>query len=97
MNIPKNVQICECWARDGIQGHPQIIPTEKKIEIINRMIDVGFKRIEVTSFSHPKLLPQFADCLDVLKGINRKNSDVSFIAIVPNEKALDRLLDNRPF
>ena len=45
MNIPKNVRICECWARDGIQGHPQIIPTEKKIEIINRMIDVGLKRI----------------------------------------------------
>lgn len=93
MNIPKNVRICECWARDGIQGHPQIIPTEKKIEIINRLIDVGFKRIEVTSFSHPKLVPQFADCLDVLKGINRKNGDVAFIAIVPNEKALDRLLE----
>ncbi len=92
MGIPKAVNICECWARDGIQGHPKIIPTEKKIEMINRMMDIGFKRVEVTSFSHPKLLPQFADCLDVLKGVNRRD-DINFIAIVPNEKALERLFD----
>jgi len=92
MNLPEKVNICECWARDGIQGEAQFIPTEKKIELINRMIDIGFKRIEVTSFSHPKLVPQFADGMEVLKGIQRSNG-VTFIAIVPNDKALDRLMD----
>ncbi len=92
MKLPNKVRICECWARDGIQGESKFIPTEKKIEQINRMIAIGFKRLEVTSFSHPKLVPQFADSLEVLKGVNRQDG-VSFIAIVPNDKALDRLME----
>ena len=89
--LPERVNICECWARDGLQGWDQFIPTEKKITILNRMVDLGFKRIEVTSFAHPKLIPQFSDSLEVLKGIKRP-PDVTFIAIVPNDKGLDRLL-----
>lgn len=90
--LPERVHICECWARDGLQGEDQFIPTEKKIAMINRLIEVGFKRIEVTSFAHPKLIKQFADALEVLQGIQRPK-DVTFIAIVPNDKGLDRLLD----
>jgi len=90
--LPEQVYICECWARDGLQGEDQFIPTEKKIAIINRMVEIGFKRIEATSFAHPKLIKQFADSLEVLQGINRLK-DVTFIAIIPNDKALDRLLD----
>ncbi|MGB9697755.1 MAG: hydroxymethylglutaryl-CoA lyase [Thermodesulfobacteriota bacterium] len=90
--LPERVHICECWARDGLQGEDQFIPTEKKILMINRLIEVGFKRIEVTSFAHPKLIKQFADALEVLKGIQRPE-DVTFIAIVPNDKGLDRLLE----
>jgi hydroxymethylglutaryl-CoA lyase len=93
-NLPKKVNICECWARDGIQGEDQFIPTETKIEVINHLARVGFTRIEVTSFSHPKLVKQFADAGEALKGIDRP-AGVSYIAIVPNEKALDRLLDCR--
>ena len=90
--MPERVDICECWARDGLQGEDQFIPTEKKIAIINRMVDIGFKRIEATSFAHPKLIPQFSDSLEVLKGI-RRPPDVTYIAIIPNDKALERLLD----
>src|SRR5512139_3808270 len=90
--IPERVNICECWARDGLQGEDQFIPTEKKIAIINRMVDIGFKRIEATSFAHPKLIRQFSDSLEVLKGIKRP-PDVTFIAIIPNDKGLDRLLE----
>ena len=90
--MPERVDICECWARDGLQGEDQFIPTEKKIAIINRMVDVGFKRIEATSFAHPKLIRQFSDSLEVLKGI-RRPPDVTYIAIIPNDKGLDRLLE----
>lgn len=92
MNLPERADICECWARDGLQGEMQFIPTEKKIAMINRLVDIGFKRIEVTSFAHPRLVPQFADALEVLRGIKRP-SDTTFIAIIPNDKALDRLLE----
>jgi hydroxymethylglutaryl-CoA lyase len=90
--MPQRVNICECWARDGLQGEDQFIPTEKKITIINRMVDIGFKRIEATSFAHPKLIPQFSDSLEVLKAIKRP-PEVTFIAIIPNDKGLDRLLE----
>ena len=89
--LPEKVRLCECWTRDGIQGEATFIPTARKIEMINGMIDAGFKRIEVTSFAHPKLLPQFSDSLEVLRGI-RRPPDVTFISVIPNEKALDRLL-----
>lgn len=89
---PERVHICECWARDGLQGEEQFIPTAKKVAMINRLIEIGFKRIEVTSFAHPKLIRQFADSLEVLKGIERPE-DVIFIAIVPNDKGLERLLE----
>jgi hydroxymethylglutaryl-CoA lyase len=90
--LPERVNICECWARDGLQGEDPFIPTEKKIAIINRMVEIGFKRIEATSFAHPKLIKQFSDSLEVLKGI-RRPPDVTYIAIIPNDKALDRLLE----
>jgi hydroxymethylglutaryl-CoA lyase len=53
-HLPERVIIGECWARDGLQGWDQFIPTEKKITLLNRMQEVGFKRIEV---SPPLLIP----------------------------------------
>ncbi len=90
--FPEKVHICECWARDGLQGEAQIIATEKKVAMINRLVEIGFKRVEVTSFAHPKLIPQFSDAMEVLKSI-KHSPDVNFIAIIPNDKALDRLLE----
>lgn len=91
-SLPDSVYICECWARDGLQGEAHFIATGQKIAMINRMVEVGFKRIETTSFAHPKLIKQFADAIEVLRGINRPE-DVTFIATIPNAKALDRLLE----
>lgn len=91
-SLPDRVHICECWARDGLQGEAQFIPTEQKIAMISHMVEIGFKRIEATSFAHPKLIKQFADALDVLQGIDR-SEDVTFVATIPNAKALDRLLE----
>lgn len=89
MNLPAKVTVCECWARDGLQSIPLFVPTERKIEMINRMVDAGFSKMEVTSFSHPKLLPQFSDAVDVLKGIKRK-AGVSYVVLMPNLKGFER-------
>ncbi len=89
MPLPKSVTVCECWARDGLQSIPKVIPTSEKIEMINRIIDSGVQKLEVTSFSHPKLLPQFADCVEVMKGIKRVEG-VSYVVLMPNEKGFDR-------
>jgi len=89
MSIPDSVIFCECWARDGLQSIPKVIPTADKIEMIHRIIDSGIRKIEVTSFSHPKLLPQFADCTEILQKIDR-HPDVSYVVLMPNEKGFDR-------
>ena len=82
--------VCECWARDGLQSLPIFISTELKVEMINRIVDAGFKKVEVTSFSHPKLLPQFADATEVLRKIKRKNG-VSYVVLMPNQRGMERL------
>jgi hydroxymethylglutaryl-CoA lyase len=88
--LPESVVVCECWARDGLQSMPAIVPTERKIEMIDRITDAGFRKLEVTSFSNPKLLPQFADAVEVLRGIRRRPG-VSHVVLMPNERGFDRL------
>jgi len=90
MALPAAVITCECWARDGLQSMPVRVSTDDKVEMINRVIGAGFKKLEVTSFSHPKLLPQFADAEAVLKRIDRR-PDVSYVVLMPNTKGFDRL------
>lgn len=89
MALPKSVTVCECWARDGLQSIPTVVPTQEKLEMIHRIQASGVRKLEVTSFSHPKLLPQFADAAEVLKGIDRR-PDVSYVILMPNEKGFDR-------
>jgi hydroxymethylglutaryl-CoA lyase len=67
-----------------------LVPTERKIEMIDRITAAGFKKLEVTSFSNPKLLPQFADAVEVLAGIRRRPG-VSHVVLMPNERGFDRL------
>ena len=90
MPFPESVIACECWARDGLQSMPVLVPTAQKIEMIDRITEAGFRKLEVTSFSHPRLLPQFADAAEVLRGIRRRPG-VSHVVLMPNEKGFDRL------
>ena len=90
MSFPPSVIACECWARDGLQSMPVLVPTAQKIEMIDRITGAGFKKLEVTSFSHPRLLPQFADAAEVLRGIRRRPG-VSHVVLMPNEKGFERL------
>jgi hydroxymethylglutaryl-CoA lyase len=89
MALPESVVVCECWARDGLQSVPRFVPTEKKIEMIDRVVASGVRKLEVTSFSHPKLLPQFADCVEVLESIDRVDG-VSYVVLMPNAKGFER-------
>jgi hydroxymethylglutaryl-CoA lyase len=81
---------CECWARDGLQSLPGVISTDHKVEMLNRIVAAGFPKLEVTSFSHPKLLPQFADAEEVLRRIDRRPG-VSYVVLMPNMKGFERL------
>lgn len=85
MQYPKQVLISEVGPRDGLQAEPRFVPTEKKIEFINRLIEAGVKRMEATSFVSPRAVPQMADAEKVIAGVNRDN-DTVLSALVPNKR-----------
>lgn len=87
--MSKQIMVCECAARDGLQHEPRFIPTADKIAMIDRFTALGFRRIEVTSFSHPKHVPQFADAEAVLAGIQR-GPGVAYKATCVNARAVER-------
>jgi hydroxymethylglutaryl-CoA lyase len=89
MALPGSIVACECWARDGLQSMPVLVSTDDKVEMIDRIVGAGFPKLEVTSFSHPKLLPQFADAVEVLRRIERRPG-VSYVVLMPNAKGFDR-------
>ncbi len=88
--MPDAVIACECWARDGLQSMPVVVSTADKVEMIDRSVRAGFRKVEVTSFSHPKLLPQFADAAEVLQRVARRPG-VSYVVLMPNTRGFDRL------
>ena len=77
------IKIIEC-PRDAMQGWPHLIPTEKKIEYINSLLQVGFDTIDFGSFVSPKAIPQMADTREVLKGLKLEKSSSKLLAIVAN-------------
>ena len=78
------VTIVEIGPREGLQSHTKFIKTEDKVALINRLFDAGFRKIEVTSFVHPKAIPQTKDAVEVLRGINKRSDHICQV-LVPNE------------
>jgi hydroxymethylglutaryl-CoA lyase len=85
----KRVNIIEVGPRDGLQSEPEILPTEAKVELIRRAIEAGVRALEVTSFVHPKRVPQMADAEAVIAQLP-KRSDVRYIGLVLNQKGFER-------
>jgi hydroxymethylglutaryl-CoA lyase len=92
MQVPERVTICEVGTRDGFQIEPDFIPTEQKIEVVNRLSEAGVSRIEVTSFVHPKAIPQLRDAEAVMAAIRRRPG-TRYAALVPNDKGAARAVD----
>jgi len=83
------VVLCECFARDGLQHEPAFVPTAVKRALIERFAALGFRRIEATSYSNPKVVPQFADASDLLRQLPRREG-VYYKATCANPKAVER-------
>jgi len=77
------IYVQEVVTRDGFQNEGHFVPTNKKIELINKLSKVGLNKIEVTSFVSPKAVPNLRDAEEVMDGINR-NPNITYSALVPN-------------
>ncbi len=90
--MKQEVKLIEC-PRDAMQGWKHFIPTEKKIEYINTLLQVGFDTIDFGSFVSPKAIPQMADTKDVIKKLKLQNTKTKLLAIIANERgAIDAVV-----
>ena len=92
--LPAVVRIREVGPRDGFQNEPEVIATADKVRLIELLGASGLRRIEVTSFVRPDVIPQLADAEEVLETV-RLPAEVSVSVLVPNERGLERALAHR--
>ena len=86
MNLPQKVTVVEVGPRDGLQNEAAFVPTDQKIELIERLSETGLKRIEITSFVHPKAIPQLQDSEELVKRV-KKNGNFLFNTGAKRERA----------
>jgi hydroxymethylglutaryl-CoA lyase len=90
--LPDSVRIVEVGPRDGLQNEREQVPTEAKIEFIDRLSETGLRSIEATSFVSPGAIPQLADAAEVMAGIRRRDG-VAYPVLVPNRAGLERAIE----
>ena len=89
--MPKRVEIIEVGPRDGFQVLPDFINTLDKVRVIESLIRAGIRRMEVTSFVHPRAVPQMHDAAEVVRGI--KHDGCQCFAMTPNLKGAERAIE----
>ncbi|HXU42214.1 MAG TPA: hydroxymethylglutaryl-CoA lyase [Burkholderiales bacterium] len=88
-----DVTLCECFARDGLQHEPGFVPTATKRALVERFASLGFPRVEATSYSNPKVVPQFADASELMKSLE-KRTKTFYKATCANVRAVERALED---
>ncbi|RTG94651.1 hydroxymethylglutaryl-CoA lyase [Thermus scotoductus] len=84
------IRYVEC-PRDAWQGFSRFIPTEEKVAFLKKLLEAGFRHLDLTSFVSPKWVPQMADAEEVLASLPPPQGR-TYLAIVANEKGLERAL-----
>ena len=90
--LPPRVTVVEVGPRDGLQSLDHWIETDTKVAIIDRLSEAEFPVIEVTSFAHPKVVPNLVDAPEVLRRIKRRPGTV-YRALVPNKRGALRAVE----
>jgi hydroxymethylglutaryl-CoA lyase len=88
------VNIREVGPRDGFQNEPEVIPTDEKVRLVEMLARTGLRRLEVTSFVRPDVIPQLADGAEVLRRADIPD-EVSVSVLIPNERGLENALGQR--
>ena len=91
MSTTPSVDIVEMAPRDGLQNESTILSTEDKVELVERAVRAGTRRIEVTSFVNPARVPQMADADELVAALPRADG-VSYAGLVMNQRGLERAL-----
>ena len=95
MQYPSRVKLVDVGPRDGLQNEKTMVPAAIKIELVHRLQAAGLKEVEVTSFVSPKWVPQMADALEVMAGIERQVG-VRYSVLTPNMKGFEAAVASKP-
>ena len=87
--LPNKVTVTEVGMRDGFQFEEKPIPIELKLEVLGHLIDAGLKRIQVTSFVHPKWVPQMADAEEICRRLP-DDPTLTLTALALNVRGVER-------
>ena len=87
--MSESVHVVDVTPRDGLQNEPNLVSTQDKLALIDKLVASGTKHIQATSFVHPKWVPQLADAEAVAAQLNRFHG-VQFSALIPNLKGYER-------
>ncbi len=91
--LPPAITIYEVGPRDGLQNEAAVLGTDVKAEFIRRLVGCGLRTVEITSFVHPRWVPQLADAEQLVDQLDVGAGGVRMPVLVPNERGLDRALD----
>jgi len=103
--MPRKVRLGDITARDGFQHEESWIPTEAKIYYLQELAFAGVKRIEATNLGNPRIMPQFKDAEEVLKGIRSDiflqrlakrgidQENIEWSAVTIREPSVDRAIE----
>jgi hydroxymethylglutaryl-CoA lyase len=86
---PETITVVDVTARDGLQDADRMITTEQKLQLVRDLIAAGVRHIEVTSFVHPRWVPQLADA-DQLVTMLPQNDEVTYSVLIPNMRGYER-------
>jgi hydroxymethylglutaryl-CoA lyase len=92
LTLPRKILVAEVGPRDGLQSLPRWIETGDKVRMIDRLTDLGLPIIEVSSFAHPKVVPNLRDAEEVFARIRRKPG-VVYRGLVPNARGAHRAVE----
>src|SRR5579872_7547756 len=90
-DLPASVHISEEGPREGFQFEKGVIPTERKIALIDALSQTGLDHIQIVSFVNPKAVPGMADADEVVRGIKLK-PNVAYTALWLNKRGFERAL-----
>uniref|UniRef100_A0A7S3A2Y9 hydroxymethylglutaryl-CoA lyase n=1 Tax=Rhodosorus marinus TaxID=101924 RepID=A0A7S3A2Y9_9RHOD len=84
----ERVRVVEVGPRDGLQNESKFVPTERKVKLVEDLVDAGIGNVEVTSFVSPQWVPQLSDSAEVFSSVKKKPG-VNYTALVPNARGFE--------
>ena len=89
LRLPPRTRIVEVSPRDGLQSLPNWVATETKVKMIERLAAAGCPVVEITSFAHPRVVPNLRDAEEVCERVARRPGTI-YRVLVPNARGAER-------